>query len=55
MISTVNYDFDKWDFPLFVLRNGTVTVFFNPYEIASGAEGVLEARIQRWQYEDVGK
>ena len=46
---------NKGDFPLFVLRNGTVTVFFNPYEIASGAEGVLEARIQRWQYEDVGK
>lgn len=33
----------KGCFPLFTVSQGTVTVYFNPYEIASGAEGVLKA------------
>ncbi len=33
---------EKGSFDLFTVKQGTVTVYFNPYEIASGAEGILE-------------
>ena len=44
---------NRGDFPLFVRRRGTIIVYFNPYEIASGAEGLLTAYIPEWEIKNL--